>query len=66
MDKLQTKAEFNLMDIRGRIIQRQQLNVESAEIKIAGIKEGIYFVYISDNEVVLYRKKIFITERFSD
>jgi hypothetical protein len=59
-DKLYTKADFQLMDMSGRIIQRQQLYATNAEIKIPNVQEGIYMVYISDEEGILYRHKIFI------
>lgn len=62
VSKLQTKAEFSLMDMSGRMIHRQQLSGETEEIKIAGVREGVYLVRISDNEGILYRKKIFIPE----
>ncbi|MDQ3111961.1 MAG: T9SS type A sorting domain-containing protein [Bacteroidota bacterium] len=60
LDRLETEAEFRLMDMSGRVIRYQQLNATSAEIRIADLREGIYLVYISDNEGMLYRKKIFI------
>jgi hypothetical protein len=60
-DKLQsTQADFQLMDMRGRIIQRRQLNTTNGEINIGDVQEGIYLVYIADDEGVLYRQKIFI------
>jgi hypothetical protein len=60
-DKLQsTQADFQLMDMRGRIIQRRQLNATNGEINIGDVQEGIYLVYISDDEGMLYRQKIFI------
>ncbi len=60
IDKLQAKANFQLMDMSGRMIQQQQLNANSAEIKIDGVMEGIYLVYISDDKGIVYRNKIFI------
>ncbi len=60
IDKLQAKANFQLMDMSGRMIQQQQLNANSAEIKIDGVMEGIYMVYISDDKGIVYRNKIFI------
>ena len=61
-DKLYTRADFKLMDMSGRIIQRQQLYTTSAEIKFPEMQEGIYMVFISDDEGILYRQKIFIGE----
>lgn len=61
-DKLRSKADFQLMDMRGRIIQRRQLNSVSGEINISDVQEGMYLVYITDTEGVLYRQKIFIGE----
>ncbi len=62
LDKMQSKANFQLMDMRGRIIQQQQLNGNSAEIRIQDVREGIYMVYISDDKGIVYRNKIFITQ----
>lgn len=59
-DKLHTKADFQLMDMSGRIIQRQQLYASSAVIEIPEVQEGIYMVFISGDEGMLYRQKIFI------
>jgi hypothetical protein len=61
VSRLQVKAEFQLMDMSGRMIRRQQLNGTSAEIKIDGAQNGIYMVYISDSKGgILYRDKILI------
>jgi hypothetical protein len=62
IDRLETNADFRLMDMSGRTIQQQQLNTSSAEIKIAGVQEGIYLVNIIDKKGMLYRNKIFISE----
>jgi hypothetical protein len=60
-DKLNKTGEFCLTDMSGRVIRRETLNNQRAEIIMPEVQNGIYLVSITDKEEILYRDKIFIT-----
>jgi hypothetical protein len=60
-DKLNKTGEFCLTDMSGRVIRRETLNNQRAEIIMPEVQNGIYLVSITDKEGVLYRDKIFIS-----
>jgi hypothetical protein len=59
-DKLKKAGEFCLTDMSGRILRRETISDERAEIKIPEVQNGIYLVSITDSQGILYRNKIFI------
>jgi hypothetical protein len=61
-DRLNSKADFRVMDMSGRIIQEEELNAANAEIKVTDVEQGIYLIYIADEDGLLYRRKVFIEE----
>jgi aldose sugar dehydrogenase len=51
--------EIQIVDMAGRVIYEQELNLELTEMDITKLIQGYYWVYIAKNEEPVYRVEIF-------
>lgn len=53
-------VQLNIMDISGRIVHKEKLIKKNNEITLDGISEGMYFIQLLDNGLIVHQQKIIV------